>query len=65
MAEMLATEQAPSPQLVADAIKRIINTPAGERPLRTVVGPVTVDGVEELNTAYGDAKQTMLQALGV
>ena len=65
MAEMLTGPEAPNPQAVADAIKELIGAPAGQRPLRTVVGPLTVDGVEELNDAYDQAKQTMLQALGV
>jgi NAD(P)-dependent dehydrogenase (short-subunit alcohol dehydrogenase family) len=33
-----ASEQAPNPQDVANAITHLIETPAGERPVRTVVG---------------------------
>ena len=39
--EQLAGENAPDPQEVADAILELIETPAGLRPLRTVVDPLT------------------------
>ena len=41
MMERLESEAAPDPQEVADAIVRLIETPVGERPLRTVVDPLT------------------------
>jgi NAD(P)-dependent dehydrogenase (short-subunit alcohol dehydrogenase family) len=37
--KFFASEQAPNPQEIADAILRLINTPSGERPQRTVCGP--------------------------
>jgi NAD(P)-dependent dehydrogenase (short-subunit alcohol dehydrogenase family) len=39
----------PNPQLVADAIVILINIPAGKRPLRTVVDPVTGSIIEMAN----------------
>ena len=36
----LAGDEAPDPQMVADAVARLVDTPAGERPFRT-----TVDGL--------------------
>ena len=44
--------QPPDPQEVADAVKRLIELPAGQRPLRTVVGPVFTEGVAEYNQTY-------------
>ncbi|MGF1473268.1 MAG: SDR family oxidoreductase [Rubrobacteraceae bacterium] len=52
------------PQLVADATRTLIDTPAGERPLRTVVGTITVEGVAELNETYAAIKKKMLVSLG-
>ncbi len=40
-AQHLQSEQGPNPQDVADAIVRLIEMPAGQRPLRTVVDPMT------------------------
>lgn len=47
-----AGHQPPDPQEVADAVKRLIELPAGQRPLRTVVGPVFTEGVAEYNQTY-------------
>ncbi len=59
MAAMLSNPDAPSPQLVADAIKGLVDTPQGKRPLRTVVGPLTVAGIEELNEDYLRARSKL------
>jgi hypothetical protein len=37
--KFFASEQSTKPQDVADAIARLVETPAGKRPLRTVCGP--------------------------
>src|SRR5262249_14260533 len=42
----------PNPQEVADAVLSLMNLPAGQRPLRTVVGPVFTEGVAEYNATY-------------
>jgi NAD(P)-dependent dehydrogenase (short-subunit alcohol dehydrogenase family) len=42
----------PHPQQVAEAVKQLIDTPAGQRPLRMVVGPDFTDSVAEYNEAY-------------
>ncbi len=47
-----AGHQPPDPQDVADAVKRLIELPAGQRPLRTVIGPVFTEGVAEYNQTY-------------
>src|ERR1700730_18546301 len=46
----------PDPQEVADALKQLIDLPAGRRPLRTVVGPVYTDGVAAYNLAYEELR---------
>jgi NAD(P)-dependent dehydrogenase (short-subunit alcohol dehydrogenase family) len=42
----------PHPQEVAEAVKQLIEMPAGQRPLRMVVGPDFTDAVAEYNEAY-------------
>lgn len=55
----------PQPQLVADAIARLVDA-TERRPLRTVVMPEGMDlGVERLNTAVGSIQNDMLGALGM
>ena len=65
MAEMLKGPDAPSPQLVADAIKDLVDTPQGQRPLRTVVGPLTVAGIEQLNEDYLRARDALYAEMGL
>jgi NAD(P)-dependent dehydrogenase (short-subunit alcohol dehydrogenase family) len=49
----------PDNQEVADAIKRVIDMPAGQRPLRTVVGPVFTEGVAEYNEEYEQVRDRL------
>ena len=65
MANFLATPEAPNPQLVADAIKKLIDTPKGKRPLRTVVGPLTVAGIDTLNHQYLTARDKLYAEMGL
>ncbi len=65
MAEMLSRPEAPRPQWVADAIKGLVDAPKGQRPLRTVVGPLTVAGIEELNQDYLRARETLYAEMGL
>ena len=53
----------PDPQQVADAVKRLVDTPAGSRPLRTVVGPIFTEGVAEYNEAYERLKAHLAEVL--
>ncbi|MFQ5421687.1 MAG: SDR family oxidoreductase [Anaerolineae bacterium] len=64
MAAMLSRPGAPDPQLVADAVQAVIEAPVGERPLRTVVGPLTTAGMDSLNKAYVASKQELLAEMG-
>ncbi|GAA4915013.1 hypothetical protein [Mucilaginibacter defluvii] len=50
MGELTETYK-PDPQLVADAIVKLIGTPKGERPLRTVVDLSTGKFIEAINTS--------------
>ena len=58
----LGTRQ--DPQQVADAILRLIETPAGKRPLRTDVG-VTSDFVARLNAFTIEIQRGILDAFGL
>jgi NAD(P)-dependent dehydrogenase (short-subunit alcohol dehydrogenase family) len=53
----------PDPQEVADAVLRIMHIPAGQRPLRSVVGPQYTDGVAEYNQTYEQFRQHMAEVL--
>ena len=55
----------PNPQLVADAIANLINTPAGKRPLRTVVDPVTGALTENANKHVKEQYDHFLTAFGM
>ena len=50
-------------QEVADAIKELIDLPAGTRPLRTVVGSVFTEGVAEYNECYEATKARLRSTL--
>jgi NAD(P)-dependent dehydrogenase (short-subunit alcohol dehydrogenase family) len=58
-----SASERPDPQEVADAVKRLIDLPAGQRPLRSVVGPVFTDGVAEYNQAYEQLRAHMEEVL--
>jgi NAD(P)-dependent dehydrogenase (short-subunit alcohol dehydrogenase family) len=53
----------PDPQEVADAVLKLIETPPGRRPLRTVVGPVFTTGVAEFNQVYERARDRLAESL--
>jgi NAD(P)-dependent dehydrogenase (short-subunit alcohol dehydrogenase family) len=55
----------PNPQLVAEAILKLINTPAGKRPLRTVVDPVTGSIIEMANEQVKEQYGHFLSAYGM
>ena len=56
---------APDPQQVADAVADLIELPAGQRPLRTVVGTLQTAGLRELNEQYDKSRHQMLSSLGM
>ena len=44
----------PDPQMVADAVVKLINTEKGKRPLRTVVDPITGKYIQAANEAVAE-----------
>jgi NAD(P)-dependent dehydrogenase (short-subunit alcohol dehydrogenase family) len=49
----------PDPQEIADAVLRLMEMPAGTRPLREVVGPVFTEGVAEYNQLYEQVRANL------
>ncbi|MDF1702349.1 MAG: SDR family oxidoreductase [Planctomycetota bacterium] len=59
----LAGEEAPSPQMVADATAALVDTPAGERPFRTTVDGLGMNGfIDPLNAAGDQATRGIYEA---
>jgi len=63
--EAIIADDAPGPVWIADAIKKLVDMPAGARPIRTVVGEAATGGVRELNEAQVVAQRQHLDALGL
>jgi NAD(P)-dependent dehydrogenase (short-subunit alcohol dehydrogenase family) len=55
----------PNPQLVADAIVKLIDTPKGKRPLRTVVDPASGSFSETANAQVKEQFEHFLTAFGM
>ncbi len=53
----------PDAQVVADAVLRLVETPQGQRPLRTVVGPIFTEGIAEYNQSYEEVRGRLADAL--
>jgi len=64
LAGMMVGPDAPKPQAVADAVIRLIETPAGQRPLRTVV-EAHPEAVEAINGVCAQVQAGMLGMLGM
>jgi NAD(P)-dependent dehydrogenase (short-subunit alcohol dehydrogenase family) len=58
-----AAYKLPDPQEVADAVLELMQLPAGQRPLRHVVGPIFTEGVPEYNRAYEALRTHMEEVL--
>lgn len=68
VAELTALQaQAPAdPRAVSDAIVAVVESPAGERPLRTVVVPAPQrDAIQSLNAAATETARTVSADMGV
>ena len=63
--EAFSGPDAPDPQEVADVIAGLIEMPAGQRPLRTVVGTMATAGVGDLNDQYDKSRHELLSSLGM
>jgi NAD(P)-dependent dehydrogenase (short-subunit alcohol dehydrogenase family) len=53
----------PDPQEVADEVRRLVELPGGQRPLRSVVGHIFTEGVAEYNEAYEKMRRQLIEAL--
>jgi hypothetical protein len=64
--EKLQGDGAPNPQEIAEAVLKLIETPAGERPLRVVVDPLMGgEGANSLNHATGQIQAQILEGFGM
>jgi len=63
--QLFASESAPNPQLVADAVHKLILTEKGKRPLRTVVDQITGSYIEKANAAVAVQHKEFLTAFGM
>ncbi len=62
--EMFSGDTAPDPQAVADAIAKLVATPAGRRPLRTLVGQ-DAQAATALNQVAEQAQEVLMEMLGL
>lgn len=62
---MFSQASAPDPQQVADAVTKLVEAPAGQRPLRTSVDANGGDGVKAINAACAQVQAGMLGAMGM
>jgi hypothetical protein len=61
-----ASDNAPNPQMVADAILKVIDTPRGQRPFRTVVDGMGMGApIEAINKASHEATTNIYSAFGM
>ncbi len=62
--EMFSGDTAPDPQEVADAIAKLVATPAGQRPLRTLVGQ-DAQAATALNQVAEQAQEVLMEMVGL
>ena len=65
LAQLFSSPDSPRPQDVADAVKKLIETPAGRRPERVVVDHLTGDPVRALNDEHDKQRRALLVAFGM
>jgi NAD(P)-dependent dehydrogenase (short-subunit alcohol dehydrogenase family) len=65
LAKLLRGPEAGDPQALADAVVDLIQTPAGQRPLRTVVDPTGGTGARTINEATDRVQQKLLASFGM
>jgi NAD(P)-dependent dehydrogenase (short-subunit alcohol dehydrogenase family) len=63
--ELFSSEHAPNPDLVAEAMVNLIESPKGERPLRVVVDPLTGQFTEKANEQVFTQYKNFLGAFGM
>jgi NAD(P)-dependent dehydrogenase (short-subunit alcohol dehydrogenase family) len=62
LGQIFSAPSSPSIQDVADAVKRIIETPPGQRPARVVVDKLTGDAVRRLNDVHAEQRPAFVTA---
>lgn len=65
LGQLFSSPAAPNPQDVADAVKKLIDTPAGKRPTRVVVDNISGDPVRALNAVYDKHRHDIMVAFGM
>jgi NAD(P)-dependent dehydrogenase (short-subunit alcohol dehydrogenase family) len=65
MEQLFAMPNGPDPQEVADAIVKLVETPAGQRPLRISVDRFNGQSAVALNTAHADVQRALLAGIGM
>jgi NAD(P)-dependent dehydrogenase (short-subunit alcohol dehydrogenase family) len=65
LGQLFSSPQAPNPQDVADAVKALIDMPAGKRPLRTVVDKLTAAPLKALNETYPKLRHELMVSFGM
>ena len=63
--EQLTAEDAPNPQQVADAVLNLIKTPAGQRPLRTVVDPLGEEAPAAINRTTDQIQSQIFEQMQI
>jgi NAD(P)-dependent dehydrogenase (short-subunit alcohol dehydrogenase family) len=65
LGQLFSSPMAPKPQDVADAVKKLVDTPAGKRPARVVVDNLSGDPVRAVISAYDTQHQALKAAFGM
>ena len=65
LGQLFSSPNAPKPQDVADAVKKLVDTPAGKRPDRVLVDSLTGDPVRAINEHYVTHRNALKTAFGM
>lgn len=65
LGQLFSSPNAPNPQDVPDAVKKLVDTPPGKRPARVVVDSLTGDPLRALNEVHNTQRQIVLTAFGL
>jgi NAD(P)-dependent dehydrogenase (short-subunit alcohol dehydrogenase family) len=64
LGDLFVGDNVPSPTDVGEAILELIETPAGQRPLRTIVSTQPSDGIEAINEAVAKQMKQFMESIG-
>jgi len=65
LGELFSSPNAPEPQDVADAVAKLVATPAGQRPDRVVVDNLTGNPIRAVNEAHVTQRRALMTAFGM